>query len=1277
MANPEDVVWALHTFEAENEDELAFEAGERIVVLERDDQYGDGWFQGRNPRGEQGLFPQSYTSPYPPAIDENGGKYGDDGEPAEGGATLSPPTPLAASSSRERLVASDLHQSLDRLSPRGSFTTGGSGPGARTPSINSSRRSSGASAQMNDDDEDSTSMLRGTSGVGAAHRAALAQKALENAEQAAREQRERAERRRREDEEAYERARNQGLIEGLQLSDESDDEDDMGPSIGAFHIINGAAAAAAAAENHPNSSQTTSLSSSLGTELNASRRPRADTQPSIYAESTYSTYSTNSSIPPVPSAALAPADIPAPLSRSPSRSSSRSPVVTASSASPTPDQQQHHTVLDSLKSTTGAAADTVGAGTVGAAAAAASLNLENEQQDRTTTPEPIRSVTPSTMLLSEAAPVVQTSTPALPEPLGALPATTFIAPGGLDSVGPPTPLPLPAASAAAPKTPKHAPTPLPLSTSFSSVAASSSPAASHTSGLTQSRASSRMGTAGTGETSPGPSVNGAGPEKDGRVLPKDPLSWTVDDVVEWGRQKGFDALTLTKFAEHEISGDVLLEMDVVMLKEIDLVAFGRRVHIYNAIKELKSRRSMQSSVSSAGMLSPMSGYEPDSPGTTGSTGAFQSPQMSWDQPLEKVSGLGFDEDSAGGSSVRAPSSLGQRSVSNLRSARSVPSQMDSTATSASIRKRSITVDDTLGSFDEPRPIAEEATDAGESTTTDTGKPRSSTGSGALSLSLPKSKSRQDASKPKLARRSTTKSDTGSATSAPSSPNPSTNGQARKSSKMERGERERSFLGSVGAVGGAVGGLMGRTRKPPPRVPSALLLDSPAKVPAVRPRSTLQDRAKRSTRLFGSFGNLSGSDKSTPSAESLKTKPSLLTPSSVREAPSSMSLKVVDPAGKEMIREEMAVVKDGNLMDKIGRPDHSGWMRKKGEKYNTWKQRFFVLKGTYLYYLKSEQEQRAKGVINLSGYRVISDANIHPGEFGFKIVHDKDRAHYFSAAEQITVRAWMKEIMKATILRDYAAQVMSSCDIDVLPLSVAQTMTPRPRPPSPTMRAQIQKERYGGASPSTLTQKDAAILMDFAPGSPLMSGDAPWSTTSPKRPASTASDPRQSAAAVVKSPRVNQLSELQEERAARSVDAPKETTALAPAAVINGSNATSNAELLGWVNSNLPSTCPLATDLALSLRSGRLLVRLLENLTGKDSHISDQDFDKFHQREGETFDTEYLDTIFSVFDYMSPLISTDDISMEDVITGDEPHLRMLLERMRTAYPTSAAAVADSF
>lgn len=42
-----DVVYGVHDFEAENPDELSFRAGERIVVIEKDDQYQDGWWKVR------------------------------------------------------------------------------------------------------------------------------------------------------------------------------------------------------------------------------------------------------------------------------------------------------------------------------------------------------------------------------------------------------------------------------------------------------------------------------------------------------------------------------------------------------------------------------------------------------------------------------------------------------------------------------------------------------------------------------------------------------------------------------------------------------------------------------------------------------------------------------------------------------------------------------------------------------------------------------------------------------------------------------------------------------------------------------------------------------------------------------------------------------------------------------------------------------------------------------------------------------------------------------
>lgn len=40
-----NIVYAVHNFEAENEDEINFSIGEPIVVLEKDEKYLDGWWQ--------------------------------------------------------------------------------------------------------------------------------------------------------------------------------------------------------------------------------------------------------------------------------------------------------------------------------------------------------------------------------------------------------------------------------------------------------------------------------------------------------------------------------------------------------------------------------------------------------------------------------------------------------------------------------------------------------------------------------------------------------------------------------------------------------------------------------------------------------------------------------------------------------------------------------------------------------------------------------------------------------------------------------------------------------------------------------------------------------------------------------------------------------------------------------------------------------------------------------------------------------------------------------
>jgi hypothetical protein len=40
--------YGLYPFVAENDDEISFQPGERIEILEQDDQYGDGWWQVRS-----------------------------------------------------------------------------------------------------------------------------------------------------------------------------------------------------------------------------------------------------------------------------------------------------------------------------------------------------------------------------------------------------------------------------------------------------------------------------------------------------------------------------------------------------------------------------------------------------------------------------------------------------------------------------------------------------------------------------------------------------------------------------------------------------------------------------------------------------------------------------------------------------------------------------------------------------------------------------------------------------------------------------------------------------------------------------------------------------------------------------------------------------------------------------------------------------------------------------------------------------------------------------
>ncbi|KAF2661873.1 polarized growth protein-like protein Boi2 [Lophiostoma macrostomum CBS 122681] len=65
-ARPGDILVVVHEFQARSPDELSLARGDRVELIERDDDFGDGWFLGRNTEnGDNGLFPEVYTRPAP------------------------------------------------------------------------------------------------------------------------------------------------------------------------------------------------------------------------------------------------------------------------------------------------------------------------------------------------------------------------------------------------------------------------------------------------------------------------------------------------------------------------------------------------------------------------------------------------------------------------------------------------------------------------------------------------------------------------------------------------------------------------------------------------------------------------------------------------------------------------------------------------------------------------------------------------------------------------------------------------------------------------------------------------------------------------------------------------------------------------------------------------------------------------------------------------------------------------------------------------------------
>ncbi|KAL4885899.1 hypothetical protein BJY04DRAFT_205171 [Aspergillus karnatakaensis] len=97
----------------------------------------------------------------------------------------------------------------------------------------------------------------------------------------------------------------------------------------------------------------------------------------------------------------------------------------------------------------------------------------------------------------------------------------------------------------------------------------------------------------------------------------DVANWSPDEVVSWMRKLGFDETVVEKFYINDISGSILLELQVEDLKELEISSFGKRHQVMACIRQLRRGYYSSSPPScDSGMSTPDPSLRQGTPQTT-------------------------------------------------------------------------------------------------------------------------------------------------------------------------------------------------------------------------------------------------------------------------------------------------------------------------------------------------------------------------------------------------------------------------------------------------------------------------------------------------------------------------------------------------------------------------------------------------------------------------------------------------------------------------------------
>ncbi|EPX73349.1 boi family protein [Schizosaccharomyces octosporus yFS286] len=203
-------------------------------------------------------------------------------------------------------------------------------------------------------------------------------------------------------------------------------------------------------------------------------------------------------------------------------------------------------------------------------------------------------------------------------------------------------------------------------------------------------------------------------------------------------------------------------------------------------------------------------------------------------------------------------------------------------------------------------------------------------------------------------------------------------------------------------------------------------------------------------------------------------------SSVSDAPSSAPLGK-EPIGKRKSKRDIfgrqkilptgisEGLTDIPAKEALKTADCHGWMRKRSDRYGVWKARYFVLKGTRLSYYHSLNDTSEKGLIDITSHRVckVEDLVLSGGKTAIKlappapgaakaaVMFTPPKVHYFICENKDDINRWSSAFLKATVERDMSVPVLTTTRMQTISLNKAKEL--RTRPPSLLMDEQAEPD----------------------------------------------------------------------------------------------------------------------------------------------------------------------------------------------------------------------------